>query len=173
MHAGDAAGLERARRVGALHAGDEHAGGPMRELFAQQLFFLARVVVRDADQRLESGLTQRALRGFSRSTNSALVSIGIRSATCAMPRRQRACSRVGDVQPSCLGSRAHAFNQIRVDGASARQGARDRDRADVGGARGNVGQRDAGRSHAGGEGFLAHVVRMESKRMHENERKDD
>jgi len=65
VYAGDAAGFDqRARRVSALHAGDEYTGGAMRELFAQQLFFLARVVVRDADQRLESGLTQRALRGF-------------------------------------------------------------------------------------------------------------
>ena len=135
----------------------------MRELFAQQLFFLARVVVRDADQRLESGLTQRTLRGFEQIDEEGIGQHRNQDRHVrAVPRRQRACSRVGDVAEP-LGSRAHAFNQIRVDGASARQGARDRDRADVGGA-GNVGQRDAAGRTRAGRAFLAHVVRMESKK---------
>jgi hypothetical protein len=44
--------------------GHQQAGGAVQQLLAQQLFFFARIVVGDADQRLIARRLQRALHAF-------------------------------------------------------------------------------------------------------------
>jgi hypothetical protein len=160
VHAGHAAaGHERARGLGVVEAGDQQAGRAVHQLLAQQLLFLAGVVVGDTDQRLVAGAAHAGLHGFQQGDEQLVREHGNqhRHVRAAM-RGQGARRRVGHITQ--LGSgRLHPLHQLGRHGPFAAQSTRHRDRADPGGQR-HVGKGNAaggaladGRGGHGDQGF--------------------
>ena len=135
MHDRHAAGSDQLSRfIASIEAGDQQAGRAMHQLVAQQLLFLVRVVVGDADQRLVAGRTEGSVHGLEELDEELVAQHReqhghVRAAAGSQGTRGRV-RHIAELRGRIL----HARDQCMADAALAAQGSRHRDRADASGA---------------------------------------
>ena len=143
MHARHlAAGDQRPGGGVVVQAGDQQAGGSVQQLLAQQLLFLAVVVMRHAHQGLKATGAQGLLCGIEQVHKQIVGKLGYEHGhVVAALRGQGPGGRVGHIT-ELVGGLQHTLDQRRIDRSFTAQSPRHRDRADAGGM-GHVIERDA------------------------------
>ena len=137
-----AARNQLAGRFAAIEAGDQQTRRAMGQVGAQQQLFFGGVVVGHANQRQKALRKQHPVDGFEHVHEQGIGEQRHQHQDlCGALRGQRTCRGVGHVV-QFFDRLADPFDQFGIDAALAAQGARDRDRTDLGNP-GDIGERDA------------------------------